>query len=158
MGKPWERSERPEPSRSPHKPAIRFTLDAHGRKVRLYECPFCRDRGVASLPRYRREETDADLVRSSGTLCFAYPCPVCKSTEISLRGEPLSDAHKARLQRWRRARRAELDRYAAEDAGEVLSFAKVLAKARGAVRRVPALSEIDQNEIAAKMRKEKAGG
>lgn len=154
MARQFDRQEPAESNRSPRKPPMRFTMDAHGRKVRLYECPYCRDIGIASLPNYRRDETDEDLVRA-GMPRHAYPCPICRNTEVGLSGEPLSDTHKARLQRWRMARRADLDREKAEDKGEVLTFEGALRQARGIVGAVPALSEMEQNEIAARLRRER---
>ena len=158
MGRRFDRDTPAEQSRAFQKPPLRFTVDAYGRKVRLYECPYCRDRGVASLPKYRREETDADLIRSSGTLCYAHPCPICKNTEQGLSGYPLSDQHKARLQRWRMARKAELETEAATDKGDRLTLGGVMAAARGVAEQVPALTGFEQNELAMRERKEKSDG
>ena len=130
------------------RPPVRYRLDEHGRKVRLYECAYCRDVEIVSLPPYRADETDADLLGMGEYLghFIAYPCPMCKGMGEDLLHNPLHEIVKERLRRWKTARKAELDRLAAEDQGQRFKIADVVRAAQGASKTMPALSGMEAQE------------
>lgn len=129
------------------RPPVRYRLDEYGRKVRVYECAYCRDVEIVSLPPYQKDETDADLL-GMGPVSprYAYPCPLCKGMGEDLLHNPLHEIVKERLRRWKTARKAELDRVAAEDQGQRLRIADVVRAAQGVSEAMPALSGMEAQE------------
>jgi len=116
--------ESTEPAeRAWRKPEPRWRIDEDGRRVRLYECPFCRDVGAVTLPAYQPDETAEDLVDFARLLAgktYAYACPGCRGIDESVgsKNPPLSTLNQKRLRRWLEARRAQLEREQAEGAHE----------------------------------------
>ena len=129
------------------RPPVRYRLDEHGRKVRLYECAYCRDVEIVSLPPYRADETDADLL-GMGPVSprYAYPCPLSKGMGEDLQHNPLHEIVKERLRRWKTARKAELDRLAADDQGQRFRIADVVRAAQGVSKAMPALGGMEAQE------------
>jgi len=103
-----EPAETTTPVRRWQQPKPRYQT-VNGRTVPVYECRYCRDSGLVSLPKYRPEETDEELIGARGKSVlygmpeqprYAYLCPAC-------RGETTP-----RLARWYRAMTVALQQQA----------------------------------------------
>jgi hypothetical protein len=148
-----DQAENAGPGISWQPPPPRFVTDPRGRRRPVYECAACRDVGLITLPGYRPDETDEDLLHPPADgKRYASFCSDCRgvgrSTTIAspdttsaahpAHHEDMTDRQLARLGRWSRARRAELEAERREDApSRVEAFATVREAVRNAAKEIP---------------------
>ena len=169
---PRQSDEQEQPSdrpRSWRKPEQRWR-DEGGKLVRVYQCLYCRDIGLISLPKYRRDETDDELcgihrARDGGMIAgmiagtrFASYCPNCRgevgsSTRRTLQDRPPMIGEQAeRIRRWYNRMMVYLREEVSRRALERIDRPRLPV----VVKDVPSLSGFEQDEIAADLREAKA--
>ena len=152
-----------QPSRSYQRPEPRYR-EVNGKTVPLYECRYCRDQGLISMPAPRPNETDADLIGAHGESClygvvtgkrYTSYCPNCRGIGNSTRpGADLSAQQRGRLARWYRAMTEAFGEGAAREVVLDGRSGRPFPDLNRIAKPLPQLTEFEQNEIAAQMRRE----
>jgi hypothetical protein len=122
------------------KPEPRWGADPEGRRIRTYECLFCRDTGVVVLPAHQAGETTEDLLdlrRIVTGRSHAHCCPNCRSGETLWEKRPVLPGVGERLLRWYWAMKDRLREQAAQ---EVVESRQVVAAGIAAVAKPIPLS------------------